>query len=275
METQRQHVLKTVGTIRKTFTKKISIGILTGTGLSESLNGIKEICRFDYAQLPHFPVSTVQGHNGQLVIGKLAKKHILIMQGRLHLYEGYAPSQVVFPVRVMQELGIKTLIVNNVAGGINLSYKPGDIMIIKDHINLTGQNPLAGPNEDTWGIRFPDMTKVYAPDLIDIACTIAEKTNLKIHKGVYAGLSGPSLETPAEIRFLKTIGCDAVGLSTIMEVIAGVHAQMQILGMSMITNINNPDHPKETTLEAVLETANRSIPKMNRLLIDIISQIAS
>ncbi|MCF6249547.1 MAG: purine-nucleoside phosphorylase, partial [Desulfobacula sp.] len=255
MKANRQRVLETVETIYKIFKQKVSIGVLTGTGIFGSIDGIKEICRFDYEQLPHFPVSTVPGHKGQLFVGKLAEKYILIMQGRFHLYEGYSPTQVAYPVRVMQELGVKTLIVTNAAGGINLSYAPGDIMMIKDHINLTGQNPLAGPNEGDWGIRFPDMTKVYDSDLIDAACRIAKKSNLRIHRGVYAGLLGPSLETPAEIRFLKTIGSDAVGLSTIMEVIAGIHAQMKILGISLITNINNPDHPEKTTLESVLETA--------------------
>ncbi len=273
MKADRQHVLKTVDTIKKTFPKKISIGILTGTGLSESPDGIEEVCRFNYSHLPNFPSSTVDGHKGQLVIGRLAGKTILIFQGRFHLYEGYTPAQVVFPVRVMQELGVKTLILNNAAGGINSEYTPGDIMIIKDHINLTGKNPLAGPNEDTWGIRFPDMTKAYDPDLINLAIKTAEKNGLGVYQGVYAGLLGPSLETPAEIRFLRTIGCDAVGLSTIMEVIAGVHAQMKILGLSLITNLNDPDHPEMTTIEAVLKTAKKSIPKLNRLLSDIISQM--
>lgn len=273
MTTNRSNTLETSAYIKQQFTGKIAVGILTGTGLSDSLDNIEEICSFDYASLPHFPVATVDGHKGRLIIGRVEENNIMIMQGRFHLYEGYTPYQVSYPVRVMQELGVSTLIVNNAAGGINPKFQAGDIMIIKDHINLTGHNPLVGPNQDEWGIRFPDMSRVYDTTLIETARKAARKNQIPVHQGVYSGLLGPSLETPSEIRFLKIIGSDAVGLSTIMEVIAAVHAKMRILGLSLITNINDPDHPVETTLESVLETASRSVPRLNRLMTDIIRQI--
>jgi purine-nucleoside phosphorylase len=273
MALNRTAALETVAYIKPHFPDPVSIGLLTGTGLSDSLDGIEPVCSFDYADLPHFPVSTTKGHKGRLVIGRFDEKNILIMQGRFHLYEGYRPDQVSFPVRIMQEMGVSTLIVNNAAGGINPDFQAGDIMVITDHLNLTGQNPLAGPNEDKWGIRFPDMTRVYDQQLIRMAMDSARQHNIQIHQGVYAGLLGPSLETPAEIRFLKTIGSDAVGLSTIMEVIAAVHAGMRIIGLSLITNINDPDHPARTTLESVLDTASRSMPHLNRLMKGIIRQL--
>lgn len=266
-------VLECADFIKTAFDAPVGIGVLTGTGLSDSLNEIEPICTFGYNELPHFPVSTVKGHAGRLLIGRIGKKTVLLMQGRFHLYEGYTPEQVSFPVRVMQQMGIGTLLINNAAGGINPELSPGDIMLITDHINLTGQNPLVGPNDDRWGTRFPDMTRVYHPGLTALAQKVADKTSIKIYKGVYAGLLGPSLETPAEIRFLRAIGSDAVGLSTVMEVIAAVHAGMDILGMSLITNFNDPDNPVQTTLDSVLEVASRHIPDLNRLLVKVIEQI--
>lgn len=273
MNTSRADVIETADFINNNFTGKLCVGVITGTGLSDSLKGMEPVCQFNYGALPHFPASTADGHRGRLTIGRIDNKNVLIMQGRFHLYEGYTAFQVSYPVRVMQELGISTLIVNNAAGGINPAYNEGDIMIFTDHINLTGHNPLVGPNQDSWGIRFPDMTRVYDPNLIRIAVSAAQKNNVPVHQGVYAGLLGPSLETPAEIRFLQTIGCDSVGLSTVMEVIAAVHAKMRILGLSLITNINDPDHPAETTVEAVIETARKSVPRLNRLLLDIIRSL--
>ena len=274
MENFRKKVLTATQTIRNRYSEPIPIGIMTGTGLSELPNGFLESCSFDYSQLPHFPVSTVEGHSGQLTIGTLAHKTIIIMQGRFHLYEGYSPQQVVFPVRVMQELGVTTLIVNNAAGGINPHFSPGDIMLINDHVNLTGHNPLIGPNSEKWGIRFPDMSAVYSQKLIKLALQESQKNDIPIQQGVYAGLLGPSLETPAEIRFLKTIGCDAVGLSTVMEVIAAVHADMDVLGLSLVTNVHDPDHPTQTTLESVLSAAQKSVPKLNRLMGLVIKQMS-
>ncbi|MCP3874817.1 MAG: purine-nucleoside phosphorylase [Desulfobacteraceae bacterium] len=273
MKTDRDLVIETVNYIQSHTKELPLIGFLTGTGLSHTLDTLDVSCEFKYSQLPNFPESTVESHVGKLIFGSINEKKIMMMQGRCHLYEGYSPAQVTFPIRVMQELGVKTLILSNAAGGINLNFSAGDIMIIKDHINLTGQNPLSGNNEDGWGIRFPDMIQVYDPDLMDLVHKAAKKNQISIQTGVYAGLCGPSLETPSETRFLKTIGCDAVGFSTVMEAIAGVHASMKILGLSMITNINNPDAPAETTLETVLETAQHALKPFNKLLYDVISQI--
>ncbi|SDU47536.1 purine-nucleoside phosphorylase [Desulfobacula phenolica] len=274
MKNDRQLVGKTVQFLTQAIGERPpAIGVLTGTGLSDTLDDLEVLKEFEYSQLPNFPISTVESHKGRLVYGNICGRPILMMQGRFHLYEGYSPAQVTFPVRVMQELGVKTLILTNAAGGINLNFSPGDIMIIKDHLNLTGKNPLTGPNEDAWGIRFPDMTQVYDQDLVDLAQKTAQTHQVPVQTGVYTGLLGPSLETPAEIRFLKAIGSDAVGFSTVMEAIAGVHADMKILGLSLITNINNPDAPVKTTLEAVLEIAQGALKPLNRLLCNVIRQV--
>lgn len=273
MKTDRKHVLETADFLKQHITKPPLIGFLTGTGLSDTLDDLDLIAAFDYSELPNFPVSTVESHKGRLIYGSLSGKHMLMMQGRFHLYEGYSPEEVTFPIRVMQSLGVKTLILSNAAGGVNLNFSAGDIMIVKDHINLTGKNPLAGPNEDTWGIRFPDMSEVYDPAFIDRVLKIARRLQIPVQTGVYAGLQGPSLETPAETRYLKTIGSDAVGFSTVMEAIAGAHAGMKILGISLITNINDPDAPQKTTLEAVLKTAEKALGPLRRLLTHVISNI--
>jgi purine-nucleoside phosphorylase len=273
MKPLRQQVMETVAFIKPRIKGSVDIGFLTGTGLSHTLSSLKVIWEIDYTDLPNFPQTTVESHRGKLVYGTIADKSILVMQGRFHLYEGYTPRQVAYPIRLMQELKIKTLILSNAAGGINLNFSSGDIMLIQDHINLTGQNPLLGPEEPAWGIRFPDMTRVYDKDLGALARKCAADNDIILREGVYAGLLGPSLETPAETTFLKGIGGDAVGFSTIMEAIAGVQAGMKILGLSLITNINNPDAPEQTTLEAVVETAQKAAGKMNRLLCDMISQM--
>lgn len=273
MDTDRQRVIETADFLRQRINELPSIGILTGTGLSDSLEDLEVLGRFDYLDLPNFPVSTVESHKGTLVYGKIAGSHILVMQGRFHLYEGYSPFRVTFPVRVMQELGVRVLILSNAAGGVNLRFAAGDIMMITDHINLTGQNPLTGANVDAWGIRFPDMGKVYDPFLMELTRKTAGDLGIRIQTGIYAGLSGPSLETPAETRFLKIIGSDAVGFSTVMEAIAGVHADMKILGLSLITNINDPDAPSPTTLESVLKSAKAGVKPMSRLLCEVISRI--
>jgi purine-nucleoside phosphorylase len=273
MKTDRKHAIETAEFLKPYITKAPLIGFLTGTGLSDTLDDLDPLVVFNYSELPNFPVSTVESHKGKLIYGTLSGKPLLMMQGRFHLYEGYSPEEVTFPIRVMQELGVRTLILSNAAGGINLNFSAGDIMIIRDHINLTGKNPLAGSNEAAWGLRFPDMSRVYDPGLIDLAGNIALQYRIPVQTGVYAGLPGPSLETPAETRFLKLIGADAVGFSTVMEAIAGVHAGMKILGISLITNINDPDKPVETTLESVLKTAETSLEPLKRLLTHVISSL--
>ena len=251
------------------------VGFLTGTGLSDTLTDLDIIRTWSYGDIPHFPAATVASHKGELAYGRLKEKKVLVFQGRFHLYEGYAPMEAAFPVRLLQELKVPVLILSNAAGGINLNFSGGDIMVIEDHINLTGRNPLLGPEIPEWGLRFPDMTRVYDPDLRALALTCAQTLEMNLQQGVYAGLLGPSLETPAETRFLKTIGADAVGFSTVMEAIAGVQAGMKILGLSLITNINDPDAPEQTTLEAVVETAAGASEKLNRLLSALIPAIGS
>lgn len=273
MDTDRTLVIETADFLKQHLEVLPAIGILTGTGLSNILEDLEVLNRFDYSRLPNFPMSTVAGHEGRLISGRLGGRPLLMMQGRFHLYEGYSPARVTFPIRVMQELGVKTLILSNAAGGINLNFAAGDIMMIIDHINLTGKNPLTGANVDGWGIRFPDMTQVYDPSLMTLAQKTAQTLGIPLRTGVYAGLSGPSLETPAETRFLKTIGGDAVGFSTVMEAIAGVHAGMKILGLSLISNINDPDAPSQTTLESVLKAVQGALPPLNRLLCDMIPRI--
>jgi purine-nucleoside phosphorylase len=253
--------------------KRPGAGLLTGTGLGEAASFLQIHHRFPYGEIPHFPISTVQSHDGQLLIGTHNEKWIAVMQGRLHLYEGYRPAEVVFPVRVLQELGVRHLILTNAAGGLNPAHAAGQIMAIRDHINLTGENPLVGPNVDRWGIRFPDMTAVYDKKWRESILAAAAAMNLVVHEGVYAGLKGPSLETPAEIRFLKTIGADAVGLSTIQEAIAAVHAGMRILGLSIITNINDPDNPQPATVEEIIATANKASHSLQRIIQHVLEEL--
>lgn len=259
--------------IRERIPVKPVAGMITGTGLSDTLTDLVVRQVFPYVGLPHFPQATVDSHKGCLVQGTLNGRDILVFQGRVHLYEGYDPQLVSLPVRLLQALGVSRLILTNAAGGINLDFNAGDIMLIRDHINLTGQNPLAGPHEEAFGLRFPDMTRVYDPDLGRCAVGVAARENIPIRSGVYAGLLGPSLETPAETRFLKTIGADAVGFSTVMEAVAGVQAGMKILGLSLITNINDPDAPEQTTLEAVVGTAANASRKLNRIITGVVEQI--
>lgn len=250
-----------------------AIGILTGTGLGDSISFLKTEAAFNYKDIPHFPVSTVESHMGRLSVGDWQGRKILAMQGRFHLYEGYSPKEVSFPVRVMQALGIRTLVVTNAAGGLSPSFVPGDIMAISDHINLTGQNPLTGPNEEAWGPRFPDFSAVYDKSLSALALNAGKRNSVPMQTGIYAGLSGPNLETPAEVRFLRTIGADAVGFSTVMEVIAAVHAGMRVLGLSIITNVHNPDLPEPASVEEIISLARQVAPKLEILLKEVTGNI--
>ncbi len=244
----------------------VDVGIFTGTGLGGSVGFLQADSELSYRDLPSFPVSTVPGHAGRMLFGRLEGRRVMVMQGRFHLYEGYSPREVTFPIRVMQELGVKVLIVTNAAGGLTAQLQAGDIMIIRDHINLTGDNPLVGENEESWGVRFPDMTQVYDSHLAQTAETAGRHLGLKLKSAVYAGLKGPSLETPAEVRFLKIIGADAVGLSTVQEVIAAVHARMKVLGLSIITNINDPKNPVPASVEEIIATAEAAAPDLEKLL---------
>ncbi|MCF8111219.1 MAG: purine-nucleoside phosphorylase [Desulfobacteraceae bacterium] len=266
-------VEKTAEYLKKNLAQKPEIGIMTGTGLGGTADLIKVEFETPYSDIPDFPVSTVKSHAGRLVCGSLRGRPALVMQGRFHLYEGYSPGMVAFPVRVMQALGVHTLIVTNAAGGLNPEFCAGDIMAITDHINLTGENPLVGPNNDDWGVRFPDMSAVYDPGLISLAEKAARKNNVSIKRGFYAGLKGPSLETPAETRFIRQIGADAVGLSTVQEVIAAVHAGMRILGLSTITNINDPEHPAPATVDQIIEVAEKAAPLLGKIITDAAKEL--
>lgn len=255
-----------------------TIGLILGSGLSPLAEEIQQADHIAYASIPHFPVSGVEGHAGRLVIGALAGKTVLVMQGRTHFYEGYSAQQITLPVRVMQLLGINTLVVTNAAGGINPNFAGGDLMLITDHINLvgmTGHHPLRGPNLEPFGPRFPSMTRAYSPALIRLAQQAGRELDIPLQTGVYACLAGPSFETPAEIRFLKVMGADAVGMSTAHEVTIANHGGMQVLGISTITNITIQDTATEaeTTHEEVLETGKMVVPKLMALLKGVLAKV--
>lgn len=249
------------------------LGLMTGTGLGESAAFVNQPVSFPYAEIPYFPVSTVTSHAGRLLFGDLDGYPLMVMQGRFHLYEGYSPAEVTYPIRVMQALGVQTLVITNAAGGLNPEFNAGEIMMISDHLNLTGCNPLVGPNHDSWGDRFPDMSNAYDAKLRASARSLADRSGINLRQGVYAGLLGPSLETPAEIRFLQRIGADAVGLSTVQEAIVAVHAGMRVMGLSIITNTHNPDHPERATVEDIIAIANRSAPDLEIFIRKIVEHM--
>ena len=273
MESFKNKVFQATSFVRSRIGQHPHIGLLIGTGLAESVSHMKRTVSVDYRDIPNFPISTVPTHRGALLFGSIRGKRVLAMQGRFHYYEGYSMRDITLPVRVMQLLGVNTLIVLNASGGINPSLNTGDIMVIADHINLTGSNPLIGPNVDEWGPRFPDMTQVYDAKLIAMAEEAALENGIRVQKGVYVGLPGPSLETRAEIRFLKTIGADAVGLSTIPEVIAAAHGGMAILGLSVITNMNLPDDPQPCRVDDIIATAEGAAPRVQAVIEGVIERL--
>lgn len=228
---------ETIEFIKSKGITQVDFGLILGSGLGELATEIENPLLISYKEIPHFPVSTVVGHAGQLVYGTLAGKKVLVMQGRFHYYEGYSMQEVTYPVRVMAALGIHSLVVTNAAGGVNTTFVPGDLMLITDHINYMGTNPLIGPNWDEMGPRFPDMSKAYDSEYRKKAIATARKRGLTLKEGVYMGFSGPTYETPAEVRFARTAGADAVGMSTVPEVIVAVHSGLRVLGISCITNL--------------------------------------
>ena len=258
--------------IEEKFKSKPEIGMILGSGLGILADEIKDPVIIPYEEIPHFPVSMVEGHANQLIIGELSGRQVLMMKGRFHLYEGYDPSLLAFPVRVMKELGINHLVVTNAAGGVNESFKPGDLMIIEDHINLATRNPLMGPNVDHFGPRFPDMSNAYNPLMRRKAKEAAQKQNLTLQEGVYAWFTGPSFETPAEIRMARTIGADAVGMSTVPEVLTAVHAGMKVLGISCITNMAAGILDQPLTHEEVMHTAKQVENTFKQLIRDLIKE---
>jgi len=264
---------ESVNFIKKNISIKPKIGIILGSGLGMLACEVKDRVCIPYSDIPNFPVSTVEGHVGQLVIGDLEGKKVVAMQGRFHFYEGYTPKEVVYPVWVMNRLGVETLVVTNAAGGINLEFAAGDLVIIKDHINLTGTNPLLGPNPDEIGPRFPDMSAAYNPGLIELANKVADGQGFQVKEGVYGQLTGPTYETPAEIRYLRTIGVDQVGMSSAWEVIAANHAGISVLGISCITNMAAGVLPKKLSHDEVMETANRVRDKFIALIKGILQEV--
>ncbi len=249
------------------------IGIILGTGLGGITEKVEVELRVPYEEIPHFPVSTIEGHRGTFVFGTLADKRVVAMEGRFHLYEGYTPEQITFPVRVMSKLGIQYLFISSAAGGLDPEFAPGDLMVAIDQINFTGTNPLVGPNLDALGPRFPDMSEVYDRDLVSIAKKEAVDIDIPLKQGVYVGVLGPSLETPAETRFLRMAGADAVGMSTVSEVIVGVHSGLKILLIVAITNVNIPDTMAKTSLEEVIAAAEKASPRLSLLWEKIINAL--
>lgn len=251
------------------------IMIITGTGLGSITANMEIIQRIPYTDIPHFCVSTVKGHKGSLTIGRIAEKNIIAMEGRFHLYEGYTAQEVTFPIRVISQLGARYLMISSAAGGLNPSFKAGDFMLLTDHINLMGENPLIGPEVEEFGSRFPDMVDVYDRELMDIARENSKELGIELKEGVYVGVLGPSLETPAETRFLRMIGADAVGMSTVQEVIVGVHSGMRIIAIAVITNVKIPEEMEKTDIDDVVSMSERVAPILGELWLRIIKELGS
>lgn len=250
-----------------------NIAVILGSGLGNFTEKIEAELILLYKDIPNFPVSTVEGHSGKLIIGKLRGKRIIAMQGRFHFYEGYSMQEVTFPIRVFKQLGVEFLFVSNAAGGINYNFEIGDVMMITDHINLFGTNPLIGKNESSLGPRFPDMSKAYRPDLCEKARLFARSKSIRLQEGVYVGLTGPSFETPAEYRFLHSIGGDAVGMSTVPEVIVANHMGMNVFGMSVITNNGLSISEEGNQHNEVLDVATVAAPKLESIFEELIASI--
>jgi purine-nucleoside phosphorylase len=250
-----------------------SIGIILGTGLGGLVKEISVEFTLPYDEIPNFPLSTVEGHHGKLIFGELGGKKVMVMQGRFHFYEGYSMQQITFPVRIMRALGVKTLCVSNACGGMNPAFEVGELMIINDHINLFPTNPLIGKNHDALGPRFPDMGEPYKKTYIALAKQIAKENNIKVSEGVYVGLTGPCFETPAEYRYLWRMGADAVGMSTIPEVIVARHSGMDVFGISIVTDLGVEGHVQKVTHEDVQNIANLQEPKLTLIIKELVKRI--
>ncbi|WP_136606261.1 purine-nucleoside phosphorylase [Paenibacillus dokdonensis] len=249
---------------------KPEVGLILGSGLGVLADLIQDGISIPYQDIPHFPVSTVEGHDGELLLGTIEGRAVVMMKGRFHMYEGYGPEVTAFPVRVMKELGVSSLLVTNAAGGVNTSYEPGDLMVISDHLNLTGKNPLIGPNDAALGVRFPDMSEGYSRRLRKLLKDTAESKGIHVQEGVYAGLLGPTYETPAEIRMLRTLGADAVGMSTVSETIVARHAGLEVLGISCISNMAAGILDQPLSHDEVMETTDRVREKFLSLVLAVI-----
>lgn len=262
--------------VRTKISVQPKVGIILGSGLNDLAASVEKAVIIPFSEIPDWPVSTVVGHVGRLVIGELEGQPVFVMQGRVHFYEGYSMAQVTLPVRVMQRLGIKMLIVTNAAGGVHPEFVPGDVMLISDNLNLVGMagmNPLMGPNLDELGPRFPDMSRAYDRKLMETARRVASAKNLTLREGVYCGLSGPSFESPADLRFLRVAGADAVGMSTVPEVIVARHGGMRVLGFSGISNKANLDGSTLTTHEEVIDAGKMITPKMETLIRGVLQSL--
>ncbi len=264
---------ETVDYIKKEVDFEPEIGIVLGTGLGGLVNVIESVGTIKYADIPHFPISTVEGHAGQLMFGYINGKKVVAMQGRFHFYEGYKMKDLAIPIRTMHLLGVKTLLLSNAAGGMNPDFKVGDVMLITDHINFMGDNPLMGKNDDEFGPRFPDMSAVYDKTLIQKAEVIANEQGLKVQKGVYLAVTGPTFETPAEYKFMRILGADAVGMSTVPEAIVARHAGMKCFAISIITDLGIEGIVEEVSHEEVLEVANATESKMTGIMSELIKQM--
>jgi purine-nucleoside phosphorylase len=264
-------VKESVDFIRNQWTGTVKAGIVLGTGLGNLAKQIKAEVTLPYEEIPNFPRSTVETHAGNFVIGQLNGVNVVAMEGRFHAYEGYDLKQITFPIRVIKSLGAEMLFVSNACGGMNPQYRQGDIMVIEDHINLMGVNPLVGINDDRLGPRFPDLCEPYDKKMIDLALEIARKENFVAHKGVYVGVLGPNLETRAEYRFLRGIGADVVGMSTVPEVLVAVHCGMRVLGLSIVTDMALPDALKPGDVAEIIATANAAEPKLTKIVSGVLS----
>ena len=273
MENLLKKIEETLEVIRKVTKDNYPVGIILGTGLGGLVKEINIEHEIDYANLPHFSLSTVESHKGKLIFGSIGNKKVVAMQGRFHYYEGYTMQQIVYPVRVMKFLGVETLLVSNACGGMNPQYRRGDVMIMVDHINLLGDNPLIGKNYEELGPRFPDMSEAYSNELISLAEEVALDNKIKIQKGVYVAVPGPNLETRAEYRFLRNTGADVVGMSTIPENIAANHMGMKVLGFSIITDECFPESLKPVNVEEIIAAAMAAEPKMTLIMKEVIKRL--
>jgi purine-nucleoside phosphorylase len=271
--TEYDKIQEAVAVIRGRWSKKADVGIVLGTGLGALAERIDADVVIPYEELPHFARSTVETHAGKLILGVLEGKNVVAMQGRFHYYEGYSAKEITFPIRVMKALGAETLVVSNACGGMNPQFKPGDVMLIEDHINMLGCNPLIGVNDDRLGPRFPDMCEPYSKELIAKARQVALDAGIMTQKGVYVAVAGPNLETRAEYRFFRAIGADVVGMSTVPEVVVAVHAGMKVLGFSIITDMGLADALEPVNIERILQNAAEAEPKMNAIICGVLKTL--
>jgi purine-nucleoside phosphorylase len=274
IEDYKYKVDETVSFLKEKMKRAPSVVIILGTGLGGLIDSIEIDTLLPYEEIPHFPRSTVEGHQGNLIFGNLNGKSVAVLQGRFHYYEGYSTRELTFPLRTLSLLGAKTLVVTNAAGGLDPGFVPGTIMVIRDHLNFIGENPLRGENVDAWGGRFPDLSEPYDRKLIAVTLQCAEKLHMtNVTTGVYVAIPGPSLETPAETRFLRLAGADAVGMSSVPEVIVAKHAGMKVLGLSAVANINDPDNFIPIMLDDIIKAAQKIEPDMQELIKEVLSVI--